>query len=102
MSRSGSVKSDTLAPPPHSPYPQFTDPSPVDSNGTASTETTEIEDDGAVADDESKDLESDLEFESPNRDSASPLSPESLVYTCRSITFETTTDTISLDESTHR
>lgn len=53
------------------------DPSPVDSNGTASTGTTEIEDDGVLADDESR----DLEFDSPLLSSASPLSPESLVYT---------------------
>lgn len=86
-----SGQSDTLAPPP-SPYPQFTDPSPVDSNGTASTETTEIEDDGDIADDESKELESDLDFESPNRSSGSPLSPGAVVHVTALARTTTLTD----------
>lgn len=72
--RSSESHSDSLLPPPPSPYPAFTDPSPVDSNGTASTETTEIEDDDNPDDDAQ-----DGTHQSPLVGFGSPVSPAALV-----------------------
>ncbi|KAF1914169.1 hypothetical protein BDU57DRAFT_518995 [Ampelomyces quisqualis] len=59
-SNRSSNTSDHLVPPP-SPYPATVDPSPVDSNGTCTTDHTEIEDDAQeneVGDDNMSDIKS--------------------------------------------
>lgn len=66
---------DSLAPPP-SPYPQQIEPSPVDSNGT---ESTEIEED-AQEEGEVKSPHADGEVQSPDIEITSPeetTSPQS-------------------------
>lgn len=68
--------SDSLAPP-VSPYPQTTDPSPVDSNGTESTEIEDqVQDDGQVTLPSSA-VEGD-EVLSPDIEIASPQSLNSV------------------------
>ncbi|KAI6986523.1 hypothetical protein KC360_g8486 [Hortaea werneckii] len=74
-SNRSSGPSDSLAPPP-SPYPQQIEPSPVDSNGT---ESTEIEED-AQEEGEVKSAHADGEVQSPDIEITSPeetVSPQS-------------------------
>lgn len=73
--RRNSGPSDSLAPPP-SPYPAQIEPSPVDSNGT---ETTEIDED-AQEDKELKspDQSSENELKSPDIEISSPQSASSV------------------------
>lgn len=67
--RRSSGPSDSLAPPP-SPYPQQTDPSPVDSNGTASTEIEDQpQEDGGAKD---MDASTNGEVRSPDIEITSP------------------------------
>ncbi|KAK3071893.1 hypothetical protein LTR53_007811 [Teratosphaeriaceae sp. CCFEE 6253] len=69
QSNRSSGPSDSLAPPP-SPYPQTTDPSPVDSNGTESTEIEEeAQDDGQV---KSPSSATNGEVQSPDIEITSP------------------------------
>ncbi|TKA76485.1 hypothetical protein B0A55_02879 [Friedmanniomyces simplex] len=70
-SNRSSGPSDSLAPPP-SPYPQTTDPSPVDSNGTESTEIEEeAQEDGRV---KSPSSATNGEVHSPDIEITSPQS----------------------------
>ncbi|KAK1808554.1 hypothetical protein LTR12_017093 [Friedmanniomyces endolithicus] len=72
-SNRSSGPSDSLAPPP-SPYPQTTDPSPVDSNGTESTEIEEeAQDDGKV---KSPSSATNGELHSPDIEITSPESTD--------------------------
>ncbi|KAK0363033.1 hypothetical protein LTR02_012716 [Friedmanniomyces endolithicus] len=72
-SNRSSGPSDSLAPPP-SPYPQTTDPSPVDSNGTESTEIEEeAQEDGKV---KSPSSATNGEVHSPDIEITSPESTD--------------------------
>ena len=67
MSSRSSGPSDNLAPPP-SPYPAHVDPSPVDSNGTESTEIEDEKQDGVKSPlpEQSEEVQSpDIEITSP-------------------------------------
>ena len=66
--------SDSLAPPP-SPYPQHTDPSPVDSNGT---ESTEIEDQAQEDSNVKSPNTANEELNSPDIEITSPQSADSV------------------------
>ncbi|KAK5121066.1 hypothetical protein LTR85_005550 [Meristemomyces frigidus] len=73
-SNRSSGPSDSLAPPP-SPYPQQIEPSPVDSNGTESTEIDEdAQDDGDVKSPRSQKSPADGEVQSPDIEITSPQS----------------------------
>lgn len=75
---SSSGPTDSLAPP-ASPYPQHMDPSPVDSNGT---ESTEIEEDAQEEGEEKQTVPNSkresLEIQSPDVDITSPQSAKSV------------------------
>ncbi|KAK4551846.1 hypothetical protein LTR86_010842 [Recurvomyces mirabilis] len=72
-SNRSSGPSDSLAPPP-SPYPQHTDPSPVDSNGT---ESTEIEDQAQEDGNGKSPNTANEELNSPDIEITSPQSADS-------------------------
>ncbi|KAI9665384.1 MAG: hypothetical protein M1831_001822 [Alyxoria varia] len=62
--------------PPASPYPQHIDPSPVDSNGTASTDTTDIDD---APQEMAQDANQEADISSPKSGGiTSPMSPGAL------------------------
>jgi hypothetical protein len=70
MPSRSSGPSDSLAPPP-SPYPQNVDPSPVDSNGTESTEIEDQAQDDGV---KSPSGDANIEVHSPDIEITSPQS----------------------------
>lgn len=76
--RSSGQQADSLAPP-ASPYPQQIEPSPVDSNGTESTDIDEdAQEDANVKSPDSTNNDEAIEVQSPDIEITSPASVKSV------------------------